>query len=467
MSSIAQDHRKATPGALFVARRGAKFDAHDYLREAAAKGAVAFVGDRPADQLAADERTAHLPYLQVPDARRALPYLAAALERMPSEQLHVAGVTGTDGKTTTSYLLHWLLHGRHPTGLLSTAGILYGTLPIAPLEGHFTTPEATEVQAQLGSFLRRGATHVVLESSSHGFSLHRLDAVTFAVGVFTNLTPEHLDHHGTLASYRDAKLTLMRRAERAVVNLDDEHASWFLNAAREPVTYGRHPAADVRIGQLTNRPGGSAFELEVFGRRFEAELPLVGEFNAWNAAAAVAAATLEGVEAAAALDLLRTFPGVPGRMQLVQAEPVTVIVDFAHTPPAVAKALAAVRRDGQRTILVVGAAGERDPGKRHEIGREGVSGADVVVFTEEDSRSEPTSAILAQLADGARSVGADEGARFLLEPDRRSAIRLALTLAEPGDVVLLAGKGHERTLERAHETLPWDEAAEARAALAL
>lgn len=462
ITSVAQDHRRVAPGALFVARRGQKFDGHDYLPAAVAAGAVALVGDRPLADLA---RAPTVPYLEVPDARLALPYLAAAFERRPSERLRVLGVTGTDGKTTTSYLLHWLLGGRFTAGLLSTAGNLLGADALPPLAGHFTTPEAPEVQAMLGRFLRAGASHVVLESSSHGFSLHRLDAVDYATGVFTNLTPEHLDHHGSIEAYREAKLTLLRRAERAVVNLDDEHASHFLAAGRQVVTYGRGARADVRIDAIEPRPGGLELLLHVFGRRLAAELPLVGGFNAWNAAAAVAAATLEGVPAEEAAARLATFPGVPGRMQVVQSAPVTVIVDFAHTPPAVAKALAAVRRATGRTIVVVGAAGERDPGKRPLIGRAAVLGADLAVFTEEDSRSESTAAILAAIAEGAAAAGGRAGTDYLLVPDRREAIGTALGRALPGDVVLLAGKGHERTLERANETLPWDEAAEARLAL--
>lgn len=463
VTSVAQDHRRVTPGALFVARRGARFDAHDHLGEAVRAGAVAAVGERPRAGLGLPES---FPYLTVPDARRALPFLAAAFEGRPSTHLRVLGVTGTDGKTTTSYILHWLLLSRYEAALLSTAGVKLGATTLEPLAGHFTTPEATDVQAQLGRFLRAGATHVVLESSSHGFSLHRLDAVEYATGVFTNLTPEHLDHHGTLVAYRDAKLTLMRRAARGVVNVDDPSASYFLEAAESPVTYGTKAGATVRLSAVTELAGGLAFDLKAHGDRAHVKLPLVGAFNAWNAAAAVAAAGLEGVTLPEAAARLATFPGVPGRMQLVQAEPFTVVVDFAHTGPALAKALTALRRAGARTIVVVGAAGERDPHKRPELGREAVTGADLAVFTEEDSRSEGTTAILDEMARGANEAGASVGRDYLLEPDRRAAIRVAIGRARPGDVVLLAGKGHERTLERADVTLDWDEAAEARAALA-
>ncbi|MFO7544932.1 MAG: UDP-N-acetylmuramoyl-L-alanyl-D-glutamate--2,6-diaminopimelate ligase [Trueperaceae bacterium] len=483
--AVVQDHTRVRPGALFVARVGARFDAHVLAAGAVRRGAVAVVGERDAHDPAGDGPNASalgalgVPYLRVPDARRVLPFLAAAVHGHPSEALRVLGVTGTDGKTTTSYLLHWLLSATHPTGLLSTAGIRMGDETFA-LEGHFTTPEAPEVQAFLAHFRDAGASHVVLESSSHGFALHRLDAVRYAVAAWTNLSPEHLDHHGTLEAYRDAKATLVRRAPRAVLNRDEPDFAYFAAAVgaespdendaapRDPVvTYGAHPEADVRILTVEERPGALALHLQIDGARHTAALPMVGGYNAWNAAAAVAVARLEGVATEHALARLATFPGVPGRMQVVQAEPFSIVVDFAHTAPALEKALAAVRpaarnEAGGRVIVVVGAAGERDAGKRGPIGAAAVRHADLAVFTEEDSRSEPVAAILESMAEGARATGAREGEHFVRVPDRRAAIAHAFAQARPGDVVVLAGKGHEHTLERADEVLDWDEAAEAR-----
>src|SRR5690606_4112634 len=409
------------------------------------------------------------------------------------------------------------------------------------LEGHFTTPEAPEVQAFLARCAASGATHAVLESSSHGFSQHRLDAVAYAVGVVTNVSPEHLDHHGTFAAYVDAKATLVRRAATAVLNRDDAGLDAFAAAAGEAgarvVTYGQSPGVDARLLRVAEPRGALELTLDLLGERVVARLPMVGRYNAWNAAAALATAVLEGVPADAAAAALASFPGVPGRMQVIATTPFTVIVDFAHTPPALAKALAAVRRPGARTLVVVGSAGERDPGKRAPLGEAAVRGADVAVLTEEDSRSEDVSAILAAMARraeaagrvrgetfhlqpdrrpgarrravgggagegdpgkraplgaaavrgagvavhseedcraedvsailaamarGAAAAGGVRGEAFHLEPDRREAIALAYRLARPGDVVVLAGKGHERTLERADETVPWDEAATAR-----
>lgn len=464
IESVAHDHRAVTPGSLFVARRGERFDAHDVIDTALAGGAVAVVGERPAGELAADISSAlgAVPYLMVPNARLALPYLAASAYDHPSGKLTVIGVTGTDGKTTTSYLLHWLLTGNFVTGLISTAGVRLGGRELALL-GHFTTPEATDVQRLLAEFVDGGASHAVLESSSHGFSLNRLDAVDYAAGVVTNLSPEHLDHHKTLAAYLDAKATLVRRSRRALLNRDDPHHEAFRRAAEdagaEVVSYGRHPEADVRLGTVQAVPGGLVFDLHHERESLTVRLPMIGDYNAWNAAAAVAAALAEGVTPAQAVARLASFGGVPGRMQVLQAVPFTVVVDFAHTPPALAKALSAIRPPDGRVLVVIGAAGDRDPGKRAPLGREATLGADFAIFTEEDSRSEPFSAIADELRSGALQAGGTPDHDFTVIEDRHEAIAEALRRARPGDVVLLAGKGHERTLERSHETLPWDEAA--------
>ena len=467
ITALVHDHRTVTAGALFVARKGERFDGHEVIAQALERGAAAVIGERPPVELSVE--LGAVPYLRVPDSRRALPFLAAAFHEHPSERLRVIGVTGTDGKTTTSFLLHRILEGRYRSGLISTAGVRLGSQEGALL-GHFTTPEATDVQRLLAEFAAAGARHAVLESSSHGFSLNRLDAVSYAAGVVTNVSPEHLDHHKTLSAYLDAKATLVKRAARAVINLDDEHRQAFLEAAKsagsEIVTYGQHRDADVRLGKVTDVPGGLLFELVAGGEATTVKLPLIGGYNAWNAAAAMAVTLGEGISLAEAAARLESFSGVPGRMQVLQAEPFTVVVDFAHTAPALAKALAAVRRERGRVIVVIGAAGERDPGKRAPLGSAAVGGADLVIFTEEDSRSEPFSLIAAELKRGALAAGGSENGDFVIIQERERAIAEALHRAGDGDVVVLAGKGHERTLERSDEVIAWDEAALARRLLA-
>ncbi len=471
VTSVVHDHRLVEPGSLFVARRGERFDAHEHLLDAVAAGAVAIAGEVAPGALPLG---LGVPYARVADGRLALPQLAAALHHFPSRSVRVVGVTGTDGKTTTAFMLHHLLEIDRPVGLISTASVRIGSVE-QNLPGHFTTPEASDVQRLLAAARDAGAAHAVLESSSHGFALHRLDAVEYAVGVWTNLSPEHLDHHATYAAYRDAKLELVRRAKSAVLNLDDPEYGEFSAASSGPVTsYGVAAEADFRLLSVAGRQGALELEIAALGEWLTLTLPMVGAYNAHNAAAALAAAVLEGVPLEAAAQRLKTFPGVPGRMQIVAgpstaapvAAPFTVVVDFAHTGPALVKALTAVKPAAPgRLIVVVGAAGERDPGKRAPIARAAAELADLAVFTEEDSRSEPTDAILAQLAAAATGAGALRGRDYTLVADRREAIAAALDAALPGDVVLLAGKGHERTLERADEVIAWDEAAEVKRAL--
>lgn len=461
VTGVAQDAEQVVPGHVFVARRGARTDGHAFAARAVERGAVLVVGARrdpdPLPGLA-------VPYLAVEDDRAAVAKLAAAYHDHPSRRLQVVGVTGTDGKTTTAALLWWLLCAERPAALLSTAMSRLGG-DEAPAEGHFTTPEAPEVQAHLAEAARRGLDRVVLESSSHGLAWRRLDEVVYRMSVWTNLSPEHLDFHGSLEAYREAKLMLVRRAPQAVLNRDDAEFPAFARAAAEVVSYGAHPAADWRLAGVEPRPAGSRLGIARGSRRLEADLPLPGTFNALNALAALAAAARLGLDPEASAERLASFPGVPGRMQVVQAEPFALVVDFAHTAPALEKALAAVRPGAARVIVVIGAAGERDPGKRAPLGAAAARGADLAFFTEEDARSEDPEAILAEMAAGAEAAGAREGERFRRVPDRRAAIRAAVAAADRGDVVLLCGKGHERTLERAHETVRWDEVTEARDAL--
>jgi UDP-N-acetylmuramoyl-L-alanyl-D-glutamate--2,6-diaminopimelate ligase len=464
VDGVAQHLDKVGPGTLFVARVGAQVDAHRFIPEAIARGAVCIVGTRPAPP------GLDVPYVTVGDDRWATSALAAAFHDQPADALVVAGVTGTDGKTTTATLLHHLLQGDSDAphaSLLSSALVRIGRAHGA-LEGHFTTPEATEVQAHLAAARDRGARVAVVEASSHAATLQRLAHVTFDLMVWTNLTPEHLDHHGSFEAYREAKASLVRRAGAAVLHRDDPNYPQFADAARGPVTtFGLGAGADVRAEAIRSEPGALRFDLVAEGGRWPARLPMVGSYNVLNALAALAAAHRLGLPWATGVDRLAAFGGVPGRMQLVASAPFTVVVDFAHTPDALAKALAALEpAAGGRRIVVVGAAGERDPGKRGPLGAAATLGADLALFTEEDHRSESLDGILAAMAAGARSAGGVEGTSYLVEPDRRAAIARALGSARPGDVVLLAGKGHERTLERGANALPWDEVDEARRALA-
>ena len=463
---VVQDHRRVTPGTLFVARQGERFDAHKYAKQAADNGAVAVVGQKRGLKYLPWQQVR---YVHVDNDRVALAKLAATFYGHPSQSLTTLGVTGTDGKTTTAFLLHHLLRSGFDTGLLSTAGSRLRNRSIA-LDGHFTTPEAPEVQRLLAAFRDGGCTHAVVESSSHGFALHRLDEVAYDVGVWTNLSPEHLDFHKTVEAYLDAKLTLLRRARVSVINRDDDSFAAAAAAANEVVSYGLHPESDWQASDLGDDVSGQTFTLNVKTAERALEhkvtLPMTGRYNVHNALAALAAAHAVGVPVELLVERLASFPGVPGRMQVVQSAPFAAIVDFAHTPAALHKLLATLRPVTQKRLIVLaGAAGERDPAKRRPLGRVAVENADLAVFTEEDSRSEATETILDEMAAGAREAGGVEGETFWRVADRREAIGRAVGLARAGDTVVFAGKGHENTLERAFETLPWDEVAEVQRAL--
>ena len=463
VTDVVQHSARVAPGAVFVARRGATVDGHRFARMAVEAGAVAVVGEQEGVAILPWRST---PYIHVANDQVAVARLAAVFHGHPSRRMTVAGVTGTDGKTTTSFLLHHLLNGSGTTGLLSTAGIRLGSEEL-PLEGHFTTPEAPEVQRLLARFLAGGTARAVVESSSHGLAAHRLDAIDYDVAVWTNLSREHLDFHRTMDAYLEAKRTLVRRAGIAILNRDDPHYEAFASAATRVVAYGVDSTADWRALDLDASSGALRFRVCGQGVDAPAELPMIGRYNASNALAALAAAVELGEDPAACIARLATFPGVPGRMQVVQDRPFAVVVDFAHTPASLARALEAARAaaDG-RVIVVIGAAGERDPGKRAPLGEVAARLADLAVLTEEDSRSESTESILEEVARGAEQGGGRRADSFLVMPERRAAIREAVARAAPGDVVILCGKGHEATLERKGEVLPWDEAAEARGALA-
>lgn len=503
VTGIAQDHRKIQGGSVFIARTGASFDGHNFVQTAADAGAIAIVGEKSRSEISLQEP---IPYIQVLDSKRAVPKLAATFYGHPSRSLITFGVTGTDGKTTTSFLLHHLLSAKYKVGLLSTAAIKVGEKTL-DLEGHFTTPEATEVQKYLALFRDEGCTHAVIESSSHGFAQGRLDEVNYDCGIWTNLSPEHLDFHKTFEAYREAKLELMRRASVCVLNRDDENFSYFRDAAMEErgevkgkrlnfmpsfplssitfppkvLTYGRHPESDWQLLGIQALPGEQIFTVQIRSMREDDKsvkmtsdkhvtvaprLPMVGAYNVHNALAALQAAHEAGVMVNDLLDKLGSFTGVPGRMEIVQREPFAVIVDFAHTPPALENMLSVLRPvTPGKLIVVVGAAGERDPGKREPLGEMAVKNADLAIFTEEDSRSEDINLILGEMARGAIKAGGEATKHYWCMANRREAIRFAVSQAQKGDTIVLAGKGHERTLERNLETLAWDEVAEARRAL--
>ena len=461
ITGLTYDSRNVRPGDLFCALAGGYFDGHDYASAAVASGAAALIVERP---LSLD-----VPQIVVEDSRAALAPISAEFYGHPSQSLDVIGVTGTDGKTTTAYLLEAIFgHAGIRTGVMGTIGVRVGDV-VLDRDTRQTTPESADVQSHLREMKNAGAEVAILEATSHGLDLHRLDCVRFRTGVVTNITHEHLEHHKTIEAYRKAKAKLFEAVDSAggtaVVNLDDEGARAMLPYVNRAtlITYGLErrdvdvAAIDVGLG-----PDHSTYTLTHGADPVRVNTPLVGGFNVANALAATAAAIVHDISLQVCADALAEFRGVPGRMQAIRVgQPFSVIVDYAHTPESIEKVLSLLRslNASGRLILVMGSAGERDPTKRPLQGAVGARLADLCVFTTEDPRFEDPDQIIDQIAAGAREWGAREGVDFVCITGRREAITHALSAAQPGDTVLLAGKGHERSIIWRHEKHPWDEAA--------
>lgn len=460
------------PGQAFVAIRGARFDGHAFVSEAVEAGAVVVIGEgMPQD------RACPVPYLRVPSARAALADAATAVMGRPSDRLTVVGVTGTDGKTTTSCIaLHLLRATGRPTGLLSTIGYELPDGVLRQPPSHFTTPEAPQVQHILREMVRHEATAAVVESSSHALAMDRVRGVSYDIGVWTNLTGEHLDFHGTMEQYFADKAKLVARSGHTILNADDR--PWFdqlvpvaTEGGRTFTTYSAQGGeADWTATDVAEGPEAITFTLRSPEGETRATLPMIGRFNVANALAAMAAVARTGVAVADLVAALATFDGVAGRMEMVEHGPgePRVIVDFAHTPPSLEKALETVRVTTVGTLWVVigSAGGPRDPSKRAPLGETATRMADQVVFTEEDHRTTPLEDILQEMERGAREA-IPPRTNFVSIGDRTEAIRYAVQQAGPQDTVLLAGKGPEETMERGDQLVPWAEIEEARAALRL
>lgn len=482
--AVHHDSRRIGPGDLFVAIPGARADGHDHAAAAVAAGAGAIIVERPVPGV-------DVPQLVVGEARAALASAAAWSEGDPSRELTVVGITGTDGKTTTSYLAVSALEaaGRR-VGLLGTIATRIGGTSADHAE-HATTPEAPELQAALRAMVTAGDDSAVIETTSHGLALERVGSVAYDVAILTNLTHEHLDLHGTFEAYRAAKLRLFERLGQgrpkrlpagaeppgptAIVNIDDPSAGYFIGAARDVragvLTYGLDPAADLRVTAVAEDRTGLRMEVDGVAGRATVRLRLTGRFNALNAAAALALGEVLGLDRERVRAGLESLERVPGRMERIDAgQPFEVVIDFAHSPASLATVLdllapAAAARGGG-VIAVFGSAGERDTAKRPRMGRIAGERCRLVVLTDEDPRGEDRTAILDEIAAGAEAVGRRRGSDLRLIPDREEAIAAAFEAARPGDVVLLAGKGHERSIAGPEGDRPWDERRAALDALA-
>ncbi|HUF01980.1 MAG TPA: UDP-N-acetylmuramoyl-L-alanyl-D-glutamate--2,6-diaminopimelate ligase [Gaiellaceae bacterium] len=454
VADLAYDTRSVVEGALFFCVPGARTDGHDLAWEAVERGAVAVVVERPLE--------VGVPQLVVPDVRAAMAVAADAFFAEPTKELELAGVTGTNGKTTTTFLLRSILEAAgHRPGLVGTIEwIVGGERRSAP----FTTPEAIDLQRLFREMLTAGDRSAAVEASSHGAALRRLDRVRFDVLVFTNLSQDHLDLHGTMEHYFQAKRLLFTGAQPppAVVNIGDEWgrrlATDLADAHRAPlVTFGLDEPAEVRPERLEVGRDGSMFR----AAGIDVETPLRGLFNVENVLGAVAAGLLLDLDEDAIVEGVSRVSGVPGRFEaLDEGQPFTVVVDYSHTPDSLDTALQAARGIAEgRVIVVFGAGGDRDRGKRPLMGKVAADGADLVIVTSDNPRSEDPLAIVEDVLQGA-------GIEVEIDLDRRSAIRRALDLAETGDVVLVAGKGHEQGQELAGVVHPFDDRAVVRDLLA-
>ena len=467
VSALEHDSRRVAPGALFVAVPGFETDGHNYLTQATAAGASAVLVQ--ADRL--DRAPASGPaVIAVPDTRVALSRAAAWFYGHPSRELLVVGVTGTDGKTTTTHFL---------TSIFEAAGFRTARLGTVDthlpgeegkLGGRMSTPEAPEVHRILRRAVEAGCEVAIVESTSHGLALHRLADVEYDIAVLTNCTGDHLDFHETFEAYREAKALLFAALERpgtkdvqraAVVNADDPSGNFMLAQTTAAHLRFGFEARDVEVTarNVHLRADGSSFRLITPAGHAETQIALPALFNVANALAAASAAVAAGVPPAVIAEGLAAMPGVPGRMErIVAGQPFEVIVDYAHTGDAVRKALEVLRAVAPgRLIIVIGAAGERDPGRRFGVGRAAAEGADFAIFTSEDPRREDPAAIVHEIGRHAESAGRVRGTDFLEIEDRREAIATAFGRAHAGDIVLVCGKGHEQSMVFGTAEVPWDD----------
>ena len=461
VGGLTYDSRQVKPGDVFIALKGLKAAGTDYAADAIRRGAVAVVADRPSDG------AVPVPWVVVPDARAAMADLAAEFYGHPSRAMQVVGITGTNGKTTTAYLLRAVFEAAgKKCGLLGTVAYSIGDreLPAAR-----TTPEAPDVQGMFRQMVDAGCGACVMEVSSHALALRRVDGTVFAAAVFTNLTRDHLDFHGDMESYFTAKRRLfdmLPPGAPGIVNLDDPRGESLKKNASTVVTYAINKPADVTPGPLSLTFQGLEFDARTPKGAVRVASKLVGRPNVSNILATVAAATALDIPSGAIERGLANLRGVPGRFELISSkDDVIVVIDYAHTDDALKNLLETARPLAQRRVITVfGCGGDRDRTKRPLMGAVAARLSDVVVITSDNPRTEDPARIIDEIKRGLPAASDRTAATFAIL-DRKEAIQFAIGKAEPGDLVLLAGKGHERTQTIGHEALPFDEAAIAREAL--
>ena len=463
VESIAYDSRRVQRNGLFVALRGEKFDGHDFIEQAIEKGASVIVSDR-------EQKYPRATCVAVENTRTAVADLSAAFYGYPARKLKLAGITGTNGKTTTTFLIqHICEKAGVRCGLIGTVRYQLGerVLPAAR-----TTPESLDLQELLAQIVNAGCRAATMEVSSHALALDRTRGLEWDVAVFTNLTQDHLDFHGTMKNYFESKLKLFsqlasqqkKRKPVAVINIDDRYGEQILgkiNKSISLITYGMGARADFRASNYRMEFGGTSYQLDAHGKSYLVRIPLIGRFNVANSLAALAAADAMGIGVREAVLSLGKSPQVPGRLEMVPAKrQFQIFVDYAHTPDALLNVLKTLRElDPRRVIVVFGCGGDRDREKRPLMAQVVDLNADYAIITSDNPRKEDPAAIISHVERGFRSSDYEKII------DRAEAIARAIALAQPRDIVLIAGKGHETYQEFADHTVPFDDIQMARRAL--
>jgi UDP-N-acetylmuramoyl-L-alanyl-D-glutamate--2,6-diaminopimelate ligase len=456
VAEIAYDSRKVRPGTLFFAVRGEKADGNNFAADAIARGAVAVVSDQPRPAGV----SAPTPWIEVPDARRALASVAANYFGRPAEVLKLVGVTGTNGKTTTSYLVDSILRAAGcEVGLFGT--IAYRLVRETRPATH-TTPESLDLQSFLADVVRAGGTHAVLEASSHALALDRLWGCPFAVAIFTNLTRDHLDYHKTFDEYFAAKRRLFEGTGAGapgacVINRDDDYGKQLAAMVPRTLTYGLEPGADITTRKPSISFSGLEFTADTPAGKIEIRSPLVGRINVYNILAAIGAGVALGLTREVIATGIAQLSSVPGRFERIDlGQPYLVAVDYAHTDDALRNLLSTAKElntSGGRIITLFGCGGDRDRSKRPLMGDAAGRSSDIVVLTSDNPRSEDPLLIINDAIVGVQRTKA----KVLIEPDRARAIEIALDQARAGDIVLLAGKGHEAYQVLRDRTIDFDD----------
>lgn len=463
--NVTCDSRLVAPGDIFVAVAGVAVDGHRFVPDALKAGAIACVVERVLPELAG------LPTAVVPNAREAFAHLQAALHGFPGRKLKVIGVTGTDGKTTTVRLIAAILKAAgKQVGWVDSVSVGMGDRE-EPTGFHTTTPDAHELQGYLSQMVAAGVEYVVLESTSHGLAQHRVTACEYDVAVLTNISHEHLDYHGTYEAYREAKAMLFRALgtsalkpgmrKVALLNADDSSYDYLRRVIPTDLqlSYGLRKPADVRSRNVAASATGLSFTVLGPGIEVSIDSPLLGGYNVYNILAAIGVAHSQSLDMRAMQAGVAAMRGVPGRMERIdRGQPYVVIVDFAHTPNALENALRTVRGLAEKEVTVVfGCAGLRDRGKRPLMGEIAGRLADKIVITAEDPRTESLDDIMEGIAEGCRRAGRVEGRDFWCIGDRAQAIAAAIGMARPGDLVIVTGKGHERSMCFGTTEYPWSD----------